>query len=1166
MNCAKAPACKDAQCAHIGKDVHGNEIPLCKRGRWVLDAQDALQRKGLFTANRSVRAETINLDKGSATLYRSGSYTITGGAQKPGATVTVAEDRLVVLRLREAVIDTVTLNQNVHATVQTVAVNEAETLVLAKGVTLQFTMGGAITIGETRAHDTAEISVLGGSVRASFREKSGRTMHRFAAEGATSVTVDGDSYNANVPDADGRMYLWLADAGEGSAWQGSLAGTELAITRAAQVADDTVRTIVPGEVNTLGASGVYTLSGAIAAGTQLRVTAAGVTIVLDNASGTLSAPLIDAQAACTVSLKGHSTLTGAALATGSKLTLAGKGTAAFDAIGTAAAFSCGQVTLAAAPAGYVTADCPVAPAGRALTIDGKKHTLLITPGGQLILPAPAANKAWSVTAGDNVITVRSRDAAEAHFDLAVTPVVKSGASALTVDGAGAIVTGSVTTTAKAQATFRDVRLTGDKAVLTAQKDLTVRLTGKNVLRAANGSAVVSRNGAKIRLTVASGRLILQQKKLTNVTLKGNVLVEPAQPGATIVTIRDAKGNPVPDQPLTVRIAGQTYHYTTFSDGTLRLWGLGDLKGEAIAASDGDKVYTAVLPAASTDTSSSITQQAATPDLRITGVTAEDLPDGTIRVTFSAEGAASAGVMFIAGDAEAPLPDDYAASATLVKAKDGTAILTGVEPGETVTLRVYAVETEGATLTKRSADGFKFSAKVVHHHRAPYAASGADAAYTGQPYNNPLIIPQGATVVYTGDALRNGEPVDVGSYTMLVTIPEGSDRYLPGTYEIPFRITKITLTITPAANQYKTEGEEDPATFPYTVKGLLPGDKVKGALRREEGEEPGNYAFLLDGLTAPDYYTLRLPKNASVFTILPIPSLYTPVFSEMLHPVRQEITRRDGRKVAVVLNTQDSMTVTYSRIGEVIYATTDNRQRPFSPSLVWNEEADEILLRVRTEAELNKDGGYVTDDDGQPLWTGRYMRLSWLGFRLLHNIGVDAVSLSCNGAALTLRIEDILSQDMQDYIRSLRGDMTAARFRLTVEPVEEAETGAEIAAANALRPVTRLWRMSVTLILGAKEYDVTPLLPSLTVSVAMQETQELLEMMNRYDADAFPGQYQLYALAAESDAFAGLESAFVRPYMPDEMTLADFPAAMYTHDYLLAPLRASGVIAVAVRGR
>lgn len=1151
INCKQAPDCnKKKGCQHIGKDVHGNEKPLCQLGRWVLDQQDKLQRQGKLAQSKSIRAETIDLDKGNATIYRSGTYTIKGGENRKGATITVAADRLVVLRLREVTLEKINLQKNVHATVQTTGVNTAENLVLGKNVTLQFTMGGSIVIDKTEQDKTAKISVTGGSVQASFKEKAGRTAHRFKAAGVTAVTIDGEDYPANAPNAKGYMHLWLADPGAGSAWRSEISGSTLVVTRDAAMADDTVRTVVPGQTNVLDQPGLYTLSGDMPAGTLLRVTSSDVTIRLDGATANLSAPLIEAQVACTVSLKGHSTITGAALASGKKITLAGSGTAAIDEIGTSVAFSCGEVTLGSLPSGYVAMDCPVDPAGCQLTIDGKKATLVRTSGGKVAIPAPATGTAWTLTAEGKRITVRSRAQENAAYDLSVTPRVKTGAAKFSVDGKGV----SVTATNKATATFRSVRLSGSGAVLTAQKDLTVRFSGKNQLHADNGNAVSVKNGAQVKLTVSSGRLSLQQKKLTNITLKGNIRVEPAADGCTIVTIVDNQGQPVANADLTVRIADKTYEYTTFADGTLRLWGLGNLKGQAIAASDGSTVYTAVLPAPA---ATPAPRRAATPDLRIENVQAADQPDGSIRVTFTAEGAGSAGVMYITGSA---LADDYVSGAKYAPAQNGAATLTGVEPGATILLRVYATEAEDVELTAQSADGFKFSGLVSHSHRAPYTASGVDAVYTGQPYECPITLPASASVAYdTPDV-----PVSVGAYTMHVTIPQGDQRYLPGTYDIPFNITKIPLIITPDPNQQKTAGEADPAAYTYTVKGLLPGDEITGELRRAPGEDPGNYDFLLDGFTAPAYYELQLPRKASVYTILPLPSLDAPVFYEMLHPVRQEIVRKDGRKVAVVLNTQDSMTVTYSRLGEVIYATADDRQRPFSPSLVWNEDADEVLLRIRTEAELNKDGGYATDDDGHPVWGGRYMRMSWLGFRTLHNIGVDAVSLSCHGAALTLRVEDLLSQAMQDHVKSLRGDLKTARFRLTVEPTEEAVTDAEIAAADALRPVTRLWRVNVTLILDREEYDVTGLIPSLTVSVAMDETQQLLEMIGRYDEAAFPGQYQLYALHAEDTAFSPMDSAYVRPYMPDEMTLADFPAAMYTQDYLLADVGQAGVVAVALR--
>jgi len=80
-------------------------------------------------------------------------------------------------------------------------------------------------------------------------------------------------------------------------------------------------------------------------------------------------------------------------------------------------------------------------------------------------------------------------------------------------------------------------------------------------------------------------------------------------------------------------------------------------------------------------------------------------------------------------------------------------------------------------------------------------------------------------------------------------------------DVAFSIQKIPLTICPDANQQKNEGEADPARFTFTSIGLLDGDVVSGILKREPGEEAGNYNFVLTGLSAADYYTLRLMDDA-----------------------------------------------------------------------------------------------------------------------------------------------------------------------------------------------------------------------------------------------------------------------------------------------------------------
>ncbi len=45
-------------------------------------------------------ALTLDLNQADVTLWRSGTYVITGGEKRPDATITIAKDRVVVLSLR----------------------------------------------------------------------------------------------------------------------------------------------------------------------------------------------------------------------------------------------------------------------------------------------------------------------------------------------------------------------------------------------------------------------------------------------------------------------------------------------------------------------------------------------------------------------------------------------------------------------------------------------------------------------------------------------------------------------------------------------------------------------------------------------------------------------------------------------------------------------------------------------------------------------------------------------------------------------------------------------------------------------------------------------------------------------------------------------------------
>ncbi len=113
--------------------------------------------------------------------------------------------------------------------------------------------------------------------------------------------------------------------------------------------------------------------------------------------------------------------------------------------------------------------------------------------------------------------------------------------------------------------------------------------------------------------------------------------------------------------------------------------------------------------------------------------------------------------------------------------------------------------------------------------------------------------------FTGSLERNSGS-DVGDYSFtLGTLSAGNNYTLVLGGTNTFAITVRPITITPAANQSKVYGSNDPV-FNYTAsESLQPGDAYIGALDRVSGESVANspYSFTLGTLSAGNNYTLTL---------------------------------------------------------------------------------------------------------------------------------------------------------------------------------------------------------------------------------------------------------------------------------------------------------------------
>lgn len=800
----------------------------------------------------------------------------------------------------------------------------------------------------------------------------------------------------------------------------------------------------------------------------------------------------------------------------------------------------GVVICSDAPDGYTAWAISVPLARQKVTLDGTAMPLLMTPAGELLLPALADDATYSISADADTIVIETVHAQVLTFNLSENaPNADAGdASRFIVNGQNGYLDGVIHSSgAAASATLRNVQLNSASSVLRVENGaLSATLTGSCALL--SDGAPIALDNAQVSLNVESGRLVLRnQNDLTGITLRGNVRVEPESDAPhTVVTIRDAQGNPVPNKALTVVIGGSQYRYTTHFDGTLQLWGFGDLTGQDIAATDGETVYSAVIAGKS---SSAVT------GLEISDIAATDNEDGTLTITFQTTGAKSAGVQVYAGEAPASMPDTYRADAKQYEADGNTVTISGLNTGDVVIYRVYASAEENVTLTESNADGFSFSEECFHVHRVKWVPSRtANTTYNAMTYRPRMTLPETASITYSGNNLVGGLPFYVGSYVMHVKIPEGDPIYLPGTVDVAFSIQKIPLTICPDANQQKNEGEADPARFTFTSIGLLDGDVVSGILKREPGEEAGNYNFVLTGLSAADYYTLRLMDDAPQFTILPTEPSWWGGGGERLNPVQQVIERSDGRKMFVTITTQEQLVLSYSELGSVVRNTADDQPRPFTPSLTWNKKTDEVLLRISAEAELNKDAGYVTDSYGNPVYGARTLRFGYMSLRYMNNAGIDAISFSNKNAAVILRLSDFLSDDMEKAIKQAGGNLTTTLFRVTIEPVDLPD-GA----------VTGGWNIRTEMVIDRKPTDISGLLPNAQVAVDMEVVAKLLTNLDRYDEKTFDKHFTLRRGAQTQ------ESVFIAPYQDDELEKVAYPSVLFASRYLLMPLAESGVVDV-----
>ena len=1233
-HCIQAPACTIQGCTHIGKDAHGLDVPLCELGLWLLDRQDAIARQREHPEreqNLTSRARPVSIDLslGSATIYRSGVYTVTG--TDPGATLTIAPDRIVLLTLNGLSIDTLTISERASTTIRLTKHNRLVSLRLASASSLSIQGSGALHASSLSQASDAAILVEGGDVLLpGVKDGRGREMFVFPAAGATSLLLSGEQYPwSGSPDGD--AHVFLSPAPDGLMWTCELSGSVLNVFQAPYLPDDTVSplkteapaiteeqpvdTQAPGSdatesqtpaetpgpgtelpeatepseedahdpsitpapdvasgddiatssdlspapssptprpdviyITEAQAGAVYEIGPDTPRNTRLVIGERDVTVLLKGAS--LHASQLQALTDYRLIASGESEILGAedlhhaAISALDPLTVSGPLPADSTLVS-------GRFLVDSLPGAWQV--CPLsedrAKNIREIRLDGLVIPL-VTLSDTLLMPAPGEHVTMVMhllPESPDVLELERVLDAEAVYQLeeADGPLQISAAT-FRILGSDGYLSGTLAFMTSGTGLAENVHLTGrDPLISVDSGSVMLEMKGDNGLRS-EGPAFALSPDAGLTLRVMEGRLLLKTASIPeSVHLFGNIKVEGMETEATQLLLKDASGNPLPNRPMLVHIGEETYHFTSHYDGSIWLWGL-DAQGAEVAMTDGTEVYASVVTSRQTPVS---------PRLSIENITYQDMDDGSVRISFACSGALSGGIQYLAARQGRDIPDTFAPDAGRAEAtlEDGRFLVTlPPQPaGFILSFRVYAAPSAGVVLTQGTPDGFTFSRVIQERHLAPFAFdSTLDRAYTGKPYVCPLSLPEGAELTYlTPDGAA---PSDVGAYQLSVHIPEGQGTYLPGDYVFPFTIRAIRLIISPDYNQEKFEGEEDPV-FTYTALGLLPGDEVEGELLREEGEEAGNYAWDISALSAPDYYTLQLSADAGSFTILPgFFDDWDMGFGmgggawETLHPVRQEIVRQDGRKLFMTLTTKETLSVSNLVLGQVCFSINSYTPALFSPSFSWNRDTDEVLLRLRTQPEINPDRGYATLSDGSLKWGGRQVMLSWYALERMQQMGVDAISLNHCSASLTVPLQSLMDEHVVALIREERWNVSSIRYFLEIEPV--LDTPGEVLAS---RPVSDGWTMAIYLAESSnfktgRRVDITGLVDGVISAVDLEPIAELLETIGRYDEESFGEDLTLTTSSAPQEM---LDTTMVEPYMPSEQEKVRWSRLMYNHRYL-----------------
>ena len=1194
-----APTCDIPDCPHVTVDADGNTIALCPLGEWMLahglGTPEPLMA-GMMALLSATDSTTIALTDGTTTIYRSGTYVLTGGTAT--TEVVINPNLAVAILLQGVTINKLTIGNGASAQFDFSDSNLVNLLHTGDGEIL-FDGTGSLVVNTVDDLGNATMTMAGGSLLLpdAAISANGRKRYDFNATGASSAIVDNAYFPFSQPDGSDVAHLWLPLPDAGESYRSTVVSGVLTVLSAPEEPSGSTVFDMDGTPELKVVAGQ---SYAIVSGTgtpiahTLTVDQSGVTLVLNNVdfSTTADVTLLNTSRLHlngSVNLKSVSTTATANLSGTATLLVGTLNVAALNCANTVklcfgtnggACFSAWQTLVSPTDLDAVTS----------LTYNGQSYAIAYAASDHLTvytpLPTPASGMRYDLQLNGTTLTATQIPVGTQTLVMGATGIhiTASGSYVIVSDGdttGGLIIADGL----NVSLILRDARTSGSLTV-GAGATVTANLEGSNrfdgdVTLGDGVTFTVGGSGALLTSTISAlGTASTTIGANTNVSLTSGTTIGGSSLKPTVISVTDGSTLPVTDTAITLKIGtNKPIHTTTAANGHVTLWGTKAVTNASVVVLSQLNTYADIL-----------TGDLANPDALpvITNVVIHD----NSYVSFSVTNAQTAGIQYYLNRPGDTMPDTYDASAQTVARLFGQCNIPGLKKGDVVTFRAYAARATGQILSAETADAFQFSDQytyTVGAVRKTYTLADQSKEYDLYAFKFASgLIPKGATVTYyKGKTELSSAPTDVGTYTATVVIPEGNSEYLPGAVSVTITITPKVVWIYPEPSS-KLKGQKDPEFF-YTYSDMFGDDEVTGVLTRYVGEKYGNYPYITSVLSAPSYYELKIDPDSPMFFIDWGPGHYIKVDPlSIIDPVHQVIEFSNGMKLDLILSTADKLNISHVGYSKLVTDSETHETRPFTPELRLKRGYDQAMIILRAEPEINTDGGYVTDADGNIELRGRTLTLSAYHLNNFKRQHITTVGFRLDDAMMILDFSDLTSDKVRKAMTDAGIPAIGTVYQITFTPVNSVsdlkDYPEKVQTEKALG--ARMMGMRVELKNGSQMLDISALLPSaqavFDISTLLAEESETSQEISEVTIGKKAGQtvdensvttdtmelvqklmldklkklgtlFQYYAAKIEK-----LDSQLVVPYTASETEALTYTAVMKTSPFLIAKFHKNGL--------